>query len=271
VNSPTSYSSPPLILAVIEIRHPTSGYLTRGDVASLKQSLVKTVPLHKEETVTEIQMMIQPNSSPHANPTTKTNHRFLTRDRQTSVTFGADFIAIETTDYKSWTELKLLAELAITARQKIAPVDGVERIGIRFIDEIRVPDDQKDSGWNGWIADSLLPPNLSDHGLQTLQQQSTVQYGLGDAGETLTLQYGAVDGPAVSVASTNLVRAVVPRSGPFFLLDTDAGWVPAPGESVPELHPSSVLEVADRLHEPVSKLFEELITDKLRNEVLNGG
>ena len=256
---------------MIEIRHSTSGYLTRGDLASLKQALVKLTPLQKEETMTEYQMVLQPNSVPQGTPTTKTNHRFLTRDRQTSITYGPDVIVVETTAYKSWTELKNLTKAAIVARQNTSPIDGVERVGIRFIDEIRVSDDMFQGTWNGWVADSLLPPDLSGDGLETLQQQAMVQFGLGAPGETLTLQYGAVNGPPVSVASTHLVRAIVPPPGPFFLLDTDAGWTPAPGQSVPELEASFVLEMADRLHDPVSRLFEELITDNLIEKVLNIG
>lgn len=269
VTESNSYASPPLVLAVIEIRHPTSGYLTPGEVASLKQSLVSVTPLQKEETVTEIQMMIQPNAAPQGNPSTKTNHRFLTRDRQTSITFGPDVIVVETTAYKSWTDLKALAQTAIAARQKASPVDGVERVGIRFIDEIRVPATAADPKWDGWVAESLLPPDLSNDDLRPLQQQSVVQYGLVTPGETLTLRYGAVHGPPVLVAGPNLVRAVIPPVGPFFLLDTDAAWSPAAGQSVPELESEFVLEVADRLHDPVSRLFEELITEKLRDEVLN--
>lgn len=266
-----SYISPPLVLAVVEIRHPTSGYLSRGDVAALKQALVGVTPLQKEETTTEIQMMIQPNAAPQGTPSITTNHRFLTRDRQSSITFGPDVLVVETTAYKTWTELKALAQAAISARQNASPVDGVERVGIRFIDEIRVPENAVDPKWDGWVSDSLLPPDFSNDGLRPLQQQSVVQYGLVEPGETLTLRYGAVHGPPVFVAGPNLMRAVTPPVGPFFLLDTDAAWSPAAGQSVPELESEFVMEVADRLHEPVSRLFEELITDKLREEVLNVG
>jgi uncharacterized protein (TIGR04255 family) len=271
VNRSNSYVNPPLVLALIEIRHPTTGYLSRGDVASLKQALVKVAPLQKEENVTELQMMIQPNAAPISNPTSKTNHRFLTRDRQTSITFGVDVIVIETTAYESWTDLKNLAAIAISARQNTSPADGVERVGIRFIDEIRAPVDASDPRWQGWVADSLLVPDLSNDELRPLQQQSVVQYALTAPGETLTLRYGAVNGPPVFVAGPNLVRADLPAAGPFFLLDTDAAWAPAAGQPVPELESEFVMNVAERLHEPVSRLFEELITEKLRKEVLNVG
>ena len=270
MTNPNSYPSAPLALAVIEIRHPTTGYLSRGDVAALKQALIKVTPLQKEESVTEFQVVIQPNAGMgNGNTTNKTNHRFLTRDRQTSITFGADMIVVETTAYRGWTSLKNLADAAINARQKSSPVDGVERVGIRFIDEIRAPVDVNFPKWDGWVSDSLLAPDLGNDQLRPLQQQSVVQYALASSSDTLTLRYGAVDGPPVVVAGPNLVRANVPVPGPFFLLDTDVAWAPAPGQPVPELDSGSVMDTVDRLHEPVSWLFEELITEKLRKEVLN--
>jgi len=269
VSKSISYPNPPLALAVIEIRHPRTGYLSRGDVAALKQSLLKLTPLQKEENVTEFQMVLQPNIPMGANSAQTTNHRFLTRDRQTSITFGADVIVVETTAYKGWTDIKEFASAAITARQAASPVDGVERVGLRFIDEIRVPASFDSSGWDGWVAESLLAPKIGSDQLRPLQQQSVVQYALPTISYTLTLRYGGVNGPPVIVPGPNLLRANTPAPGAFFLIDTDAAWAPVEGQAVPELESNFVIDTIDRLHEPIAQVFEELITEKLRNEVLN--
>jgi uncharacterized protein (TIGR04255 family) len=267
--SKNSYKHAPLALALIEIRHPTTGYLSRGDLAAIKQQLVGVAPLQKEENVTEIQMMMQGNAMPVGPPTSRTVHRFLTRDRLTSIAYGPDSMAIETTAYQGWTALKRLTEQAIIARMTATPIDGVERVGIRFIDEIRTPDGANGRDWRGWVSDSLLAPDLGDGNLRPLQQQSVIQYQIGASSKTLTLRYGAADGPPVVVSGPNLVRAKQPGPGPYFLLDTDAAWLPSDGEAIPELQVEFVRETIEALHEPVSVLFESLITDKLRTEVLN--
>jgi uncharacterized protein (TIGR04255 family) len=264
-----SYRNPPLVLALLEIRHPTTDYLTKGDIASLKQELVKVTPLHKEENVTEYQFMIHPNAAPMTRPSSKVNHRFLKRDRQTSITFGTDFINVETTNYVHWTDIKKLAEAAIMARLKVSDIDGIERIGIRLVDEIRVPHDGEQPKWEQWVSPKLLAPDFSAEKLTQVQQQSVIQYAMSELGQTLTLSYGAVNGPPTVGSAENLIRATNPGPGHFFLLDTDVAWSPTNGQSVPEFETQYILNVADSLHEPMSTLFEQLITDKLRGEVLH--
>ena len=264
-----SYANPPLVLALLEIRHPATDYLTRGDIASLKQALVGVAPLHKEENVTEYQFMIHPNAAPLSRPSSKVNHRFLKRDRQTSITFGTDFIKVETTAYQHWTGIKNLAEAAINARLNISDVDGIERIGIRLVDEIRVPETGSQPQWDKWVSPKLLAPDFSADHLSQVQQQSVIQYAMREEGQTLTLSYGAVNGPPAVGSIENLIRANNPGPGHYLLLDTDVAWSPAAGQSVPEFRPEHVLQVADSLHEPMSTLFEQLISDSLREEVLH--
>ncbi|MBF4631376.1 TIGR04255 family protein [Clavibacter michiganensis subsp. phaseoli] len=263
-----SYHNPPIALAILEIRHPSTGYLTRGDVISLKQALLKIAPLMKEETVTEVQFPITPNPGVQPRTSVKTNHRFLTRDKQTSITFGADFLNVETTAYTHWSDLKALAQTAIDARLSTSVVDGVERVGIRLIDEVRVPSEEEEPRWSDWVVPSLLAPEFPEESLKRVQQQFVVQYALPEPGTTLSLSYGAVNGPPAVDSGVNLVRANVPDPGFYFLIDTDAAWAPLPGNSVPEFDSEFILRTADTLHVPATALFERLITDKLRDEVL---
>ena len=60
----------------------------------------------------------------------------------------------------------------------------------------------------------------------------------------------------------------MPAPGPFFLLDIDSFWQPS--EVSPTLELNSVLGELDELHMPVREMFESLITEKLRKEVLRG-
>lgn len=48
------------------------------------------------------------------------------------------------------------------------------------------------------------------------------------------------------------------------MLDFDSFWEPL---DIPEFDPSSLADTCDELRAPVRKLFDLLITDRLRNEV----
>lgn len=265
VTEAKKYRHAPVALTVMEIKHPQSNYLSRGDLAGIKQKLEHVAPLQKAEDVAEVQMFMNPGAQPVSSSRNLTLHRFSTRDKRTSITYANESIVVETTDYLNWTWFRSFVEAAVSARQDIAPVDGIERIGLRYIDEIRVPSTGGSVDWREWVAPSLLPPKYQD--LQPLQQQAVVQYKSGEPEDTLTLRYGAVNGPPAVVVGPNLVRANAPGVGPYFLLDTDSAWTLAPGAPVPVLSLSFVTETANRLHAPAEGLFEALITARSRTEV----
>jgi uncharacterized protein (TIGR04255 family) len=256
-------------LALVEIRHPEGDFLSRGDLAGLKQWLTSYTPLQKAEDVSEIQMIMNPGAQPTSSARTRVVHRFSSRDRRTSISFGTDSIVVETTDYKGWTGFCELISAALSARQEIAPIDGIERIGLRFIDEIRLDGSDGPIDWGEWVVSSLLPPQFAseDLGLTLSQQQSVVQYASARPEETITLRYGAVDGPPAVSSGPNFVRASTPPAGEYFLLDTDAAWTLTPGASVPEATADGVVQLASTLHASAKGLFEALITEKLRVEV----
>jgi uncharacterized protein (TIGR04255 family) len=198
--------------------------------------------------------------------------KFLARNRRTSISFGASAISVETTDYRGWDVLRTWIESAIRARQDVAPLVGFERVGLRYIDEIRVPHPIGRPDWTPWVSPELLAPALNDdsHSLTVVQQQCAVQYELDEPGQSVSLRYGAIDGPPSVTGSASLVRAELPAPGPFFLVDIDAAWSLLPGDELPELDAAAVLHRADALHSPIKGLFESLITQRLREDVLQG-
>lgn len=267
VTEAKKYPNAPVALTVMEIKHPQSDFLSRGDLAGIKQKLEHIAPLQKAEDVAQVQMIVNPGAPPYSTSKNMTLHRFSTRDKRTSITYSIESVVVETTDYINWTWFRHFVEVAVSVRQEISPVDGIERVGLRYIDEIRVPGDGS-VDWQEWVAPSLLAPAYNS--LRPLQQQAVVQYEADQPEDTLTLRYGAVNGPPAVVVGPNLVRANVPGVGPYFLLDTDSAWTLAPGSPVPELSLDYVIETANRLHAPAEGLFEALITDRSRMEVFKG-
>lgn len=258
------YPNAPVVLVAVEARHPDVALLGPGEQSEVKRLLSSSFPLPQPARNTKVTA----NAGAPAEVIQETVPRFATRDQMTAVTFGAQAMVVETTRHQSFDHLCDLVRIAVEARQKVAPVDGLLRLGLRYVDEIRVPDSCGGSaGWAKWVDASLLGPTAAGEqlGLTAEHWQGAVVFGRGD-GRQVIIRYGPREGFAVMPSGP--LQRPTPPPGPFFLLDIDSFWFPT--GDVPEITGASLVERCADLHEPVSVLFERLITDRLRNEVLRG-
>jgi uncharacterized protein (TIGR04255 family) len=155
--------------------------------------------------------------------------------------------------------------MALAARKEVSDPSGYERIGLRYLDEIRVPDTNGTIDWSEWVHPSLLsarPETPIDLPLSEWQGMST--FGPVD-GRSLVLRFGPRTGYAVE-PNGELKRGPTP-TGRFFLLDFDSFWESP--SVIPEFEPGNMITRCDDLHAPIRTLFEGLITDRLRKEVLD--
>jgi uncharacterized protein (TIGR04255 family) len=255
------YPNAPAALVAVEIRHTTAAPLTTHSETAIKEAIAESFPLFQPLNAQGFALAFGMSmaSAPQQPPP-----RFTNRDRTTAVTFGTQAIVVETTSHRDFASLNSLVELVARARQTVAPVDGLERIGLRYIDEIRVPEENP-IDWAQWVNPALLGPTsiASNFGLTLAEHQAIVRF---EASETqgLTIAYGPREGFAVGPAP--LVRSPMPPAGPFFLLDVDSFWTAA--GSVPEFETLRLVAKCEELHHPVHELFEALITERLREEVL---
>lgn len=190
--------------------------------------------------------------------------RFTVRDRTLAVALTEDSMTIETTRYHHYPTFRsVLAKAAAAAAEVLTP-DGVARIGLRYIDEIRVPGFLQEglAEWHEWLNASLLAPDLlgmAEEGYKSAGWEGLVQYETGP-NQKLVLRYGARSGYVVNPTGP-LRRPHPPASGPLFFLDFDCFWEP---EDIPEFDVDAVMTTWDRLRTPIRTLFDHLITDKLR-------
>jgi uncharacterized protein (TIGR04255 family) len=259
------YPNAPVVLVTIEVRHPRTEPLTRAERARAVKLLEAHTPIPRGGQATEIVMTAAPGSPPTQQVRQEEFPRFLSRDHRVAVAFRRDAVVVETTRYRRWEDLRALTSDVLKVRAEVGELVGVERLGLRYIDEIRVPL-SADPAWEPWVHDALLgPPAVArDLGLPlpTLWQGLTVFPP--DSDRTLTLRYGSFVGHAVQ-PDGELKRDDAP-AGPFFLLDIDSFWIP--GDGTPEFDIEGLLATCDSLHAPIRSLFEHLITDRLRDEVL---
>jgi uncharacterized protein (TIGR04255 family) len=281
------YPNAPIVLVAAEVRHPAAETLAKAQQAALKRAVAKFFPLSNPATVTNITQV----SGAAPTVTQAIAPRFTSRDRTTSVTFRDAAIVVETTTYGHFGRLLDLLECAVSARLDVGEIDGLERVGLRYIDEIRVPDildnglgedshvgaadDRSTTDWGTWLDGSLLGPAPTGatlglqaaqwQGLMVFNRQTLAEEAAGaDGTDSLVLRYGPGEGYALDPGGE--LKRATPPPGPFFLLDIDSFWTS--GATVPALDPAELVEITQRLHAPVRGLFESLITERLRAEVL---
>ena len=122
------YPNPSVALVALELRH------TRVDLSAqvldrLKETVSGSFPIHKVE-----RLAFQVNPESFASGPVEHLHRYLSRDRFSSITFGPEGLVVETTRYERWEEFLGWVELALIAYELLGAIDGVERLGLRYID-----------------------------------------------------------------------------------------------------------------------------------------
>lgn len=268
------YPNAPLVLVAAEIRHPDAGPLSDQQQRQLKANLSEDVPLLKPiARQSGVVLNVSPGPAPIAPTPASSSPRLLSRDQSTSVTFHQDALVVETTRYPGFEGFLALVLKSVAARRNVGDLDGVERIGLRYIDEVRAPGVTDASSWSHWIRPALLGPNgLSSQVEMTNEAWQGVAVYSGPlavsddfATMAMVLRYGVGDGYAVATAGD--LRRATPPPGPFFLIDIDSYWGPA-SAGIPALELRELAAVLEGLHAPIRVLFENAITDHLRDEVL---
>ncbi|MGO9873302.1 MAG: TIGR04255 family protein [Acidimicrobiia bacterium] len=261
------YPNAPLAFVTVEVRFP--GETSQG-VAGVVQRAFREVLgdewVIEQLTQQEVTFGINLGGPPAQSVRAVNIPRFTVRDRTSAVVLTSNSVTIQTTRYPGWPDFRTVLERVLHATRDLAEPDGVARVGMRFVDEIRVPEvGENVDQWAPWLSSEILAPAMtamSKAGCSPVTWTGVAQFGLGDA-KQLVLRYGPQNGYAVSPIGP-LRRLNPPAPGPLFLLDFDSFWEPA---SIPLFDVDALLSVCDTLRAPTRSLFDLLVTEKLVNEV----
>jgi uncharacterized protein (TIGR04255 family) len=254
------YPNAPIEFVACEVQFPVSPSLGNEDVLrTLSAAFFDWLPLVQPEV--ETTLLVGP--VPQQPPLVSQQLRFLSRDRRFGVVVSTSRVSIETTNYPGWDQFRGLVARALSTVADVAPnIPGITRVGLRYIDEIRVPDPGSDQ--ERWVryVDARLSgaATVLLEGQTAMDMQAALQFDLG-GGHSTVVRYGARRGQAVGDTPLRR-RQMNGPSGEYFLFDVDGFW--APGDELPEFSVDGAMSTADRLHEPVRALFESSITDALR-------
>lgn len=252
------YPNAPLAIVTAEIRF---GYEPRlkSDTARdrFAEAVRRTFPrLSAEQAVTFTV------AGPDGGGTTVEPQVRATRsDRQATVSLNASALSLSMSgrayvDYES--SFAPLMAVAIDGVREAAGEVPIQRLGLRYIDEIRPPRPPADGDWSAWVNGALLGATgaLDD---PVTGHRSVTTFARGH-GRTITFNAGRFDGGSV-------VDAALPffsehdAPGPLFVIDVDSAWEP---ENHAPLDPGTVAETLADLHAPVGGVFQWSITDAAR-------
>ena len=184
--------------------------------------------------------------------------RLLNRERTRGAVILEEAVVLEASAYHRYEEFMELAESLVQAVDEVGSIPGVERLGLRYIDEIVVPG--TDPEWGRYIAESLLAPVQTFADLNPKEHQGSLELE-SEHGNRLSFRYGALREPVVDPEGP--LRIPESPKGEYFLIDLDSFWA-APEEALPEFEMRWMLERSEELHEPIRMVFERSIRDELR-------
>jgi len=187
----------------------------------------------------------------------------VNRPRTLSVMVAPSAVIVETSAYTQFEEFLEVIHRALLAAASAVALAGIQRVGIRYIDEIRVEGVRGPVDWFDYINPALLCATALDADLTPQRTEGLAEFELDD-GQRTVMRFGAMTGWVVDPGGPLRLRRA--EDGPFFLIDLDSFWV-SPGEGIPEFDVERVIDRVKMLRAPVRALFEASITDRLRDEV----
>ncbi len=253
------FSNAPLAFVACEVRYPFTPRLTSEETfEALAERLHEVLPVPSEDPVETMSL-----SPAGAAADSEPRYRFTDRQRTASAAVGRSALVVETTHYTEYSTYRELLDAVLNAVRDIASPVGVERVGLRYIDEIRVPDPVASTAdWRGWIADDVLASLNLAEGYAPRGMQTLVRLANGTNG--ITIRYAALEGAGV-VNDGPLRRRLPAAEGPFFVIDTDSYWSDEETGLV-DFDVPRLVDLVDELHEPVGVLFHRALTERLRSE-----
>ena len=192
--------------------------------------------------------------------------RAFNRSSKAGVGVTANALTIGTTAYEDFTKFRSVVSRCIAALDRHVSPAAIERVGLRYVNEVRVPAEIRDvRDWDSWISNALVGASATIPDHKAVSLQGMLQYEIG-ADRSLVLRFAAAPEGAV-IGNEPLIRRHPSPEGPFFALDLDSFWQP-PADAPADWNTDEIMTVLDELHAPVGSAFQAAITGKLRDTVL---
>ncbi len=251
------FPNSPLALVAVEVRITDAARLRlQSTLDEIAVALESEFPVAKT---------VSPEGADETATSTGSGSTLLLHNRAKTeaVGFTSESFAFETTQYSDFSRLRSVVELVCGVLQELHITSDLTRIGLRYIDEIRVPEKIIElSQWESWVESTLVAKlDISSGGFPILAAQGATVYDLGE-GKRLIFRFAALNQEPV-VEPQVLRRKQDHESGPFFVLDFD-GFHSFSANDDATFSFERIIEVLSAVHAPAGELFQRSITDKAR-------
>jgi len=257
-----SLPQPPLALVAAEIRFTDAPRLRQqSTLDAIAVALEDILPVQAQhEQAINVQMVAgQP-------PQVQVAAGRLMKDvaSTAAMTLFPDRLTFETTAYAEFEAFRSAVLACTTALVEAHVTPAIQRVGLRYLDEIRVPSatvaDARD--WREWIDTRLVDHLLiGPTDAPITRAEGLISYDLSER-QGLNFRFAALPNGAV-VLSANLVRQPFEQDLPLFVLDFD-GYEEFTAPTATLLDAGVVARTLDAVHGPSGATFQNAITDAAR-------
>jgi len=179
-----------------------------------------------------------------------------------TLTIMADSLIYQTTAYRGFEGLLESMTAACDTLVAAGIQPAMRRVGLRYVDEVRVPVTISDvRQWSRWIDDRLIGHlAVGPDDVPVTVTQTIATFDLGDD-LGFTFRCAAMDEGTI-VVSEHLSRPPV-EDGPFFVLDLD-GFMDFTSQAAVPLSAKTICDSLSAAHVPCGTAFQRSITDEAR-------
>src|SRR5262245_5657372 len=197
VEQPEVYPNAPVVLVAFEVRHPPADPLTPAQKSKIKSLLADVLPIARTGQLAKIEGLVGPGAPDGPSMRVERFPKYFSRDNMMAASVKDSAIVIEATRYGGWRRFRDLVHVVLRVRQEATQLDGVERVGLRYVNEVRVAE-QTSVDWGPWVDVSLLGPAQvgARLGLQLAQSQGVAVFSPGHE-RAVVLRYGLREGDMV--------------------------------------------------------------------------
>ena len=255
-----AFPNPPVVVVAAEVRFTDAPRLRQKDTLdAVAIALEARFPFTEPLTGVDV-AAVAPGLPAQLQP--RQGVLLRNAERTEAVTLTAGSLTYETTDYTEFDSLHAAVGAACQALVHAQVAPELTRVGLRYIDEIRVAQPVTDARqWHTWVDASLLGPMAitPDH-VPSAGIQGAVGFDLGGRGG-LKVQYASFSDGATALPGHLRRRPFTP--GPFFGLDLD-GFVEFGAEESVPFDAGVVTDLLAKVHAPLGAAFQGSITDAAR-------
>jgi len=260
------FAEPPLVLVAAEIRFSDAPRLRQQETLdAVSIAFDRRFPLSGP--IGGVSLV---SAGPGAAPQLAQRRGVVLRnaDSTEALTATPTSLTYETTDYRGFAAVRDALADGCRTLTGLDVRPAIARIGLRYINEVRVPEAPADvSGWSHWIEPALLAPLsvTADRAVSRgIQGATLLDLGSG----LLNARYAAFNDGATNVPGHLRRRPFNP--GPFFGLDFD-GFTEFGTNPAVLLDAGVVAEALPVLHGAAGSVFQRSITDEARALFRGGG